>query len=232
MFSLSSLSVVLICLARPAIAASEVECAIPAGFVEMPPPDIEPAILVQHVEEITINRSLDVVVTEGNRTPIEKTMHGTSTLPGVAGTHLLRGLWPEPGALRVTCLTDGGSTEEQVLANARAGNTRHFRYEVWNYTTPQARPIVYAVGDFLETDLGDGRTRIHWTYEFRLRPNEFPGYLGPLGRLLFRKFYLDTRYAELMRGALAVRKANAEREPARSKEPSPATGVEKAFDPG
>jgi hypothetical protein len=25
------------------------------------------------------------------------------------------------------------------------------------YTTPQARPIIYAVGDFLETDLRDGR---------------------------------------------------------------------------
>jgi hypothetical protein len=232
MFRLSSLSVVLICLASPANAASEVECAIPAGFIDTPPPDIEPAMLVQHVEEITINRSLDVVVADGSRTPIEKTMHGTSTLPGVAGTHLLRGPWPEPGALRVTCLTDGGSTEEQVIANARTGNTHHFRYEVWNYTTPQARPIVYAVGDFLETDLGDGRTSIHWTYEFRLRPNTFPGYLGALGRLLFRKFYLDTRYAELMRGALAVRKASAERASTHDQAPSPATGAEKAFGPG
>jgi hypothetical protein len=131
---------------------------IPGGFVDSPPPDIEPAMLVHHVEEIVIDRPLDVVMAEGNRTPIEQTMHGTSTLPGVAGTRLLRGAWPEPGALRVTCLTDGGSTEEQVIANDRSGNTHHFRYEVWNYTTPQARPIIYAVGDFLETDLGDGRT--------------------------------------------------------------------------
>jgi len=207
------LLIVLARLAAPAMAASEVQCAIPPGFVDMPPPAIEQAMLVDHVEEITIDRPLEVVLAESRRTPIEKTMHGTSTLPGIAGTHVLRGTWPEPGALRVVCLTDGGSTHEQILANTREASTHHLRYEVWDYTTPQARPVAYAFGDFLETDLGDGRTLIHWAYSFRLRGNEFPGYLGPLGRWLFRKFWLDTRYAELMRGALTVRKASAEREP-------------------
>lgn len=211
MYKVIPLSIALAGLCGPAVAAS-VECPIPAGFTDTAPPDIETEILVHHTEEITINRSLDAVMAAADRTKIEKTMHGTSTLPGVAGTHLLRGTWPEPGALRVTCLTDGGSTEEQVIANARSGNTHHFRYEVWNYTTPKARPINYAVGDFLETDLGDGRTLIHWNYAFRLRANEFPGYLGPIGRFFFGKFFLETRYAELMRGALAVRKAIAEQE--------------------
>ncbi len=210
---LSLLTAVSACLASPAMAASGVQCAVPAGFVDAPRPDIEPASMVDHVEDITINRPLDVVMAEANRTPVEKTMHGTSTLPGVTGTHVLSGIWPEPGALRVTCLTDGGSTEEQVIANVREGNKHHFRYEVWNYTTPQARPVIYAVGDFLESDLGDGRTHIHWTYAFRLRGDRFPGYLGAFGKFLFRKFYLDTRYAKLMRGALAVRKADAEQAP-------------------
>lgn len=208
------LPVLLVGLFAPAMAASQVQCAIPSGFADTPPPAIEQAMLVDHTEHITINRTLDVVIAENNRTPIEKTMHGTSTLPGIAGTHVLRGSWPEPDALRVVCLTDGGSTQEQILENTRSGNTHHFRYEVWNYTTPQARPVAYAVGDFLETDLGDGRTDIHWTYAFRLRANEFPGYLGPLGRVLFRKFYLDSSYAELMRGALTVRKTSAEQAPA------------------
>jgi hypothetical protein len=208
------LPVSLVGLFAPAMAASQVQCAIPSDFVDTPPPAIEQAMLVDHVEDITINRPLDVVIAENNRTPIEKTMHGTSTLPGIAGTHVLRGSWPEPGALRLVCLTDGGSTEEQILENTRSGNTHHFRYEVWNYTTPQARPVAYAVGDFLETDLGDGRTDIHWTYAFRLRANEFLGYLGPLGRVLFRRFYLDSRYAELMRGALTVRRTSAEQAPA------------------
>jgi len=212
-FKLILPSIAIACLAAPAMAASEVQCAVPSDFVDTPPPAIEQAVLVDHVEEITINRPLEVVLAESRRTPIEKTMHGTSTLPGIAGTHVLRGAWPEPGALRVVCLTDGGSTHEQILANTRDGSTHHFRYEVWDYTTPQARPVAYAVGDFLETDLGDGRTRIHWVYSFRLRGNTFPGYLGPFGRWLFREFWLDTRYAELMRGALTVRKTSAEQEP-------------------
>jgi hypothetical protein len=58
----------------------------------------------------------------------------------------------------------------------------------------------YGVGDFLETDLGS----------FRLRPDPFPGYLGPFDSMLFQIFFLGTRYAELMRGALVVRKADAE----------------------
>lgn len=214
MFKAILLSVALVCLSAAAMAASQERCAIPPSFVDTPSPVIEQAMLVDHFEDITINRPLDVVIAEGNRIPIEKTMHGTSTLPGIAGTQVLRGTWPEPGALRVVCLTDGGSTEEKVLVNIRSGNIHHFRYEVWNYTTPQARPVTYAVGDFLETDLGEGRTAIHWTYAFRLRPDEFPGYLGPLGRVLFRKFYLDARYAELMRGALTVRKASTEQGPA------------------
>lgn len=192
-----------------AMAASAAPCP-PPGFVDTPPPRIDPHELVGHVEEITIDRPLDVVLAEGARTALARTLRGTSSLPGVAGTHVLRGTWAEPGAQRVTCLTDGGSVEELALINVRDSRTHRFRYEVWNYTTPKARPVDYAIGEFQETDLGDGRTHIRWTYEFRLRPNRFPGYLGPLGRRLFKSFFLDTQYAEFMRGALAVRKADAE----------------------
>lgn len=141
MSKFSLLPVALICLTSPAIAASGVQCPIPAGFAETAAPDIEPAMLVDHIEEITINRSLDVVMAEANRTPIEKTMHGTSALPGVAGTHMLRGTWPEPGARRVTCLTDGGSTEEQVVVNVRTGNTHHFGTTRRHKRAPLSMPL-------------------------------------------------------------------------------------------
>lgn len=196
--------------AHNAFAASDVHCAVPPGFVEEAPPAIETGALVSHVEEIIIDRPLAAVMTGESHVALEKTLRKTSSLPGVAGTHMMAGTWGQPGARRITCLTDGGNTQELVLVNELQGNVHHFRYEVWHYTTPKARPVAYAVGDFLETDLGDGRTRIHWTYSFRLRPNVFPGDLGAFGRLIFRRFYLDTRYAQFMRGALAVRKAIAE----------------------
>ena len=197
-------------LAVSATAAGASNCALPASFTRQPAPAVESAALVSHVEEITIDRPLTSVMAGENASSLAKTLRKTRSLPGVAGTHLLAGTWPQPGAHRVTCLTDGGYTEEQVLANTRAGNIHHFRYEVWHYTPPKARPVDYAVGDFLETDLGDGRTRIRWTYSFRLRPDVFPGDLGAFGRLIFQKFYLDSRYAQFMRAALAVRKATAE----------------------
>lgn len=198
-------------LASGAAAANDASCALPVSFTHQPAPAIESTALVSHVEEITIDRPLTAVMAGESASSLAQTLRKTKSLPGVAGTRVLAGTWPRPGARRVTCLTDGGYTEEQVLANAREGNIHHFRYEVWHYTTPKARPVDYAVGDFLETDLGNGRTRIRWTYSFRLRPDVFPGDLGAVGRLIFREFYLDTRYAQFMRSALAVRKATAER---------------------
>lgn len=193
-----------------AFATSEPRCAPPPGFVQEAPPAVEPEKLVSHVEEITIDRPLAAVMVGEHQSAIEKTLRKTNGLPGVAGTYMLAGTWGRPGARRITCLTDGGHTQEQVLVNDRQANVHHFRYEVWHYTTPKARPVAYAVGDFMETDLGDGHTRIRWTYSFRLRPDVFPGDLGALGRLIFRRFYLDRRYAQFMRGALTVRKAIAE----------------------
>ena len=102
---------------------------IPAGFIDTPPPNLEPAKLVNHVEEITIDRALDVVIAEGNWTSLKKTMHRMSSFPA-SQTHTCFAVFgPSPGARRVTCLTDGGTTEEQVIANVRSGNTLHFCYE-------------------------------------------------------------------------------------------------------
>jgi hypothetical protein len=36
------------------------------------------------------------------------------------------------------------------------------------------------VGYFVHTDLGDGRTRVRWTYFFQLNREHFPGCLGLL----------------------------------------------------
>jgi hypothetical protein len=195
-----------------AVAAS---CVPPPGFVDTAPPEIGlPKTLVAHIEEVTINRSLDVVLAVEAGRSLEQTIDRHTSLPGVSGTYVLtERKWGEPGGRRLTCLTDGSTLEEQVLAHAQEGKTYHFRYVVWNYTTEKARPIVYGVGDFLSTDLGDGRTHVRWTYAFELNRGRFPGYLGALGRFLFRVGFLDREYADMMRNSLAATKAGAERTP-------------------
>jgi hypothetical protein len=58
-----------------------------------------------------------------------------------------------------------------------------------------------------------GRTHVVWTYSFKLKDHEFPGYLGALGRYLFRIDFLDQQYAAMMRGTLRAGKQNAEQQP-------------------
>lgn len=56
-----------------------------------------------------------------------------------------------------------------------------------------------------------GRTHIVWTYSFKLKDHEFPGYLGALGRYLFRVGFLDRDYAAMMRSSLQAGKTTAEK---------------------
>ncbi|HET8921407.1 MAG TPA: hypothetical protein VFN26_00275 [Candidatus Acidoferrum sp.] len=105
----------------------------------------------------------------------------------------------------------------EVLESERDEKASRFRYVVWNYTTPKARPIAYGMGDFHYSDIGCGRTHITWTCSFKLKEDKFPGSFGALGRLLFRLYFLDREYADLMRGVLNGYKTDAEQRPVGAK---------------
>jgi hypothetical protein len=55
----------------------------------------------------------------------------------------------------------------------RDKNSEQFRSVVWNYTSEEARPVLYGVRRFICTELGPEGTRVHWTDWFRLNPNRF-----------------------------------------------------------
>jgi hypothetical protein len=181
-------------------------CAPPAGFKDIPPPQIAPLDqLVSHTEEVTIGRPFEEVMEEfeANQRRGYISIQKSDALPGVSGTYLLTtGEWGAPGSRRITCLTDGSTAEEQILLNDRGQTSAEFRYVVWNYTTEKARPVLYGVGDFVRKDLGVRRTRVQWTYSFRLNRRRFPGCLGAVGRFLFRVGFLDRDYAQMMRRTL------------------------------
>lgn len=191
----------LACIAR--VAASQ-DCALPQGFKDMPHPEVAPVgQLVSHTEEIVIAKPLQTVLSESQQTPLKQAIKKGDSLPGVAGEHVLTaGVFGQVGSRRLVCLTDGTSTEEQVLLNNQSKNTAEFRYVVWNYTTEKAKPILYGVGDFVWTDLGNGTTRVKWTYSFQLRRDRFPGSMGGFGDWLFRVTFLDRDYAQMMRRSL------------------------------
>jgi hypothetical protein len=201
--------------ARVANASS---CVPPDGFHDAPHPVIGPSEqLVPHTEEIVISRPFSVVSDAMNK-PLEKTINKSESLPGVSGDYMLTpGTFGAPGSRHILCLTDGTSTEEEALEHEDAPTSSHFRYIVWNYTTPKAKPIAYGVGEFRTVQLDAGHTRITWTYSFMLKEDVFPGELGAVGRWFFRVSFLDTEYAGMMKDVLKGYKQDAEERQASSR---------------
>lgn len=163
--------------------------------------------MIARTERIVIARPPHALHDWMSSVPLEAQLPATPRLPGVVGTTLLTKTWGEVGSRRIVHLSDGAQATEQIL---QLEPGERFRYVVWDYTTPAARPIAYAIGEFRFRPVDGERTELIWTYAFRLRGDRFPGILGPLGRWLMRVAFLDTAYAELMREALKTTKAGAE----------------------
>jgi hypothetical protein len=106
--------------------------------------------------------------------------------------------------------TDGTSAEEKALQREDEPTSSHFRYIVWNYTTPKAKPIASGVGEFRTVQTEPGHTRITWTHSFKLKDDVFPGELGAFGRRLFRVRFLDREHADMMKDVLNGYKQDAE----------------------
>jgi hypothetical protein len=189
-------------------------CVAPPGFKDAPHPAIAQADqLVSHTEQMVIDRPLPAVA-EAMDKPLKETIRQSNALPGVAGDFMLtKGEFGAAGSRHIVCLTDGGSVEEESLERGQSGNAAWFRYIVWNYRTPKARPIAYGVGSFRTVQVDDSHTRVTWTYSFRLKDDVFPGELGALGEWLFRVGFLDREYAAMMRGVLEGYKTAAETAP-------------------
>ena len=186
-------------------------CGPPAGFKDGPHPVIaSPDQLVSHTEVTVISRPFSVVMDAMNK-PLEKTINKSDSLPGVSGEYMLtKGEFGAAGSRHIVCLTDGTSTEEEALERDDEATSSHFKYIVWSYTTPKAKPISYGVGEFRTVQVDPGHTRITWTYSFKLKDDVFPGEFGALGRWLFRVRFLDREYADMMKDVLSGYKQDAE----------------------
>ena len=191
--------------------AASSPCAPPPRFHDSPHPVIAaPDQLVSHTEVIVISRPFSVVSDAMNK-PLEKTINKSESLPGVSGEYrLTQGQFGSPGSRHILCLTDGTSTEEEALEHEDTAISSHFRYIVWNYTTPKAKPVAYGVGEFRTVQIDPGHTRITWTYSFKLKQDVFPGEFGAFGRWLFRVRFLDGEYADMMKDVLKGYKQDAE----------------------
>jgi hypothetical protein len=174
-----------------------------------PPPIEAGAPTIARTERMVVGRPPAEAFAYVLQAPLEEQIPQTRAMPGVTGTTQLRpGAWGGVGARRIVHLSDGSSVTEQILEQVPGEG---FRYQVWDYTTPAAAGVAYALGEFRFLPLDEGRTEIVWTYSFRLRGDRFPGMLGPVGRGLMQAAFLDRGYAELMRATLAAIKAGVAR---------------------
>jgi len=191
-------------------------CSPPAGFIDQPHPTLaSPDLLAAHTEEITVNLPLGMVMAATVKMPLKDAIHKAGDLPGVTGDYPLNTIpFGTPGARRLVCLSDGSTLEEQVLELEHTATFNRFRYMVWNYTTKQARPIEYGIGEFRHSAIDPAHTHIVWTYSFKLKENEFPGNLGAFGRLIFHWVFLDRDYAAMMRATLHAGNVAAEKQSA------------------
>ena len=185
---------------------------LPPGFVETPHPPVSgPEKLVSHVEMTLIDRPFAETVEAVDDLPLNLRHPAAAGLPGVVDTLALTpdGFGPV-GGRHLVFLSDDTTVVEQVLENTRTDTSWRFRYVVWGYTTPAAKPLRYGVGDFQYTAEGD-RTRVTWTYSFELKPDTFPGFLGVgLGGFLLKLAFLNGPYGAWMRAGLAAIKQGVE----------------------
>src|SRR5260370_10564721 len=183
-----------------AISGGAQTCTPPPGFIDSPhPPVAATEQLVAHTEEITVAHPLVQVLETNAKVRLKDAIHKAGSLPGVTGEYPLGNIpFPTPGARRIVCLSDGSTLQEQSLEEEHTSTFYRFRYIVWSYTSPQARPIEYGVGEFRDSQIDAGHTQIVWIYSFKLKDNKFPGYLGAFGRYLFRFGVLDRDYAAMM----------------------------------
>lgn len=193
--------------------ASAMPCRATAEMIHgKPPVPLAPHRLVRRVETIRIKAPLSIVLASVAASRLEDSIQKQKGLPSVAGVQLLTpGAFDYPGARRLVCLTDGSTLTEQVLESRATATEARFRYIVWNYTSVTARPVRYAVGEFVRSALPNGQTQVRWTYAFKMNRTRFPGFLEIFGDWLFRWSFLDSTYARMMRATLAQGKDSAER---------------------
>jgi Polyketide cyclase / dehydrase and lipid transport len=163
----------------------------PAEPVPAPSPD---DAVVFHEEQFEVVGERAAFVRAFLAAPLERFIEGTSALPGVDHTEpLTPARYPTVGSVRLVCLKDGESAHEEVVAQDEG----QLRYVVTRYTSKAAQPLAYGMGAFTFTPRG-ANTHVTWRYTFKLRGNRFPGWLGALGRALFRKSFVEADYAPFM----------------------------------
>jgi hypothetical protein len=86
---------------------------------------------------------------------------GAGLIPGITDTSVREG-WNQPGVSRIVYFADGSTCQETMLSY---NGPTSFSYKNEKFTSPVLAALMHRFeGEWLFTDLKDGRTKIEWTY--------------------------------------------------------------------
>jgi len=84
----------------------------------------------------------------------------TSRIPEIASLTPILGSFPDQGAVRQVTLSDGNTVVERVLANTDT----EFSYQIWDFTSANARALSHIRGSFEYQEIAPNQTQVTWTY--------------------------------------------------------------------
>ena len=83
------------------------------------------------------------------------------SISGITNTSIIEG-WTKPGLVRTVYFEDGSTSKESLLTVVPYSS---FSYKIEDFTS-QLRFLAKRIeGDWIFTDLGNGQTKIEWTYK-------------------------------------------------------------------
>ncbi|SDF99044.1 Polyketide cyclase / dehydrase and lipid transport [Pedobacter terrae] len=86
---------------------------------------------------------------------------GAGLIPGIVNTSINEG-WNQAGLTRTVYFADGSTSQETMLTH---NGPTSFSYKNDKFTSPVLGALIARLeGEWLFTDLGNGKTNIEWTY--------------------------------------------------------------------
>lgn len=70
--------------------------------------------------------------------------------------------WNKPGLTRTVFFEDGTTVQERLISVIPS---KSFSYQIDNFTSPLRKLAKKVEGEWIFTDLGNGQTKIEWTYK-------------------------------------------------------------------
>ncbi len=168
------------------------------------------AKFVSNEIEIIINQPVSEVFKYLVYTPLEIQLRGTDDVPGVKSTKAINNKKVgENGYRKLICMEDGSSALEEIIENNPG---TYFSNKVWNFTRKIAQNIEYAKGEWWFTPSADGnQTHCKWKYSYKLNDKKMFGRMGPVGRFIFSRFFIQSKWNDFMQTTLDKAKIDIEK---------------------